>query len=149
VIDRATAPIVLPWMNAQGPIWLRVSAPGYAASNVLIDPNRASEKEIALWPPADLTVRITGPGRTQLRAIVLFLERATGRRAEAAIFTRSLPGVVEDADSITFPVVGLPGAPHRIVAKGYDGRGRAVDLGETRVELGANESREVVLRVGG
>ena len=121
----------------------------YAASNVLVDPTRASEKEVALWPAADLSIRVTGPGRSQLKWIVLFLEGGPGRRAKAAIFSRSAQGVIEGADSTTFPIVGLPGAPHRILAKGRDGRGRTVDLGSRQVELGANEAKRVELRLDG
>ncbi|MEM6567314.1 MAG: hypothetical protein AAF957_02825 [Planctomycetota bacterium] len=146
-VSGKASPVVLPWLPNEGATWLRVSAPGYAAATVMVQRERASEKEIELWPPSDLEVRVTGPGRTRLRAVVLLMESTEERQGQSAVFSKTRPGVLEDADAIVFPIRGLSAGPYEVVAKGYDGAGRAMDLTGKRIELGANEARTLELYV--
>jgi hypothetical protein len=149
LIADGVAPVILPWIESSAPVRLRVSAPGYAAANVMVDPNVAGDREVRLWPSSDLTVRVTGAGRDKLRALVLFREETGGVRPVAGMFAPSDPGVTKELDALVFDVKGVAGLPHRIVAKGYDGKGRTVDLAETRIVLGPGEARAVTLRIGG
>ncbi|MEM9379447.1 MAG: hypothetical protein AAGB93_05800 [Planctomycetota bacterium] len=146
-VSGAASPVALPWLSSEGATWLRVSAPGYAAATVMVQRERATEKEVELWPPADLEVRVTGPGRTRLRAVVLLMESSEERRGQSAVFSRTRAGVMEDAEAIVFPVRGISAGPYEVVAKGYDGAGRAVNLAGKRIELGANEARTLDLHV--
>lgn len=147
VVDDGVAPVILPWIDSPSPVHLRVTAPGYAPATVLVDPSTESDKEVALWPSADLVVRVTGEGRDMLRALVLLREEGGKRTPIAGMFRPNDPGVKRDGTQIVFDLKGVAGLPHRIIAKGYNGKGRTIDLAETRVQLGPGAARDVRLSV--
>ncbi|MEM9798766.1 MAG: hypothetical protein AAGA20_00485 [Planctomycetota bacterium] len=147
VVREASAPVVLPWIETAVPVWLSVSAPGYAATNVLVDPTVAGDREVALWPSASLTVRVTGVGRSRLRTLVLFREESDERTPVAAMLEPEHGDARGVSGALVFEIPGVAALPHRILAKGVDGVGRTVDLAETRVELEPGQQRDVALRI--
>ena len=125
LVENATSPITLPWLDAPHAIWLHLDKEGYAPAAVLVEPNREARREVRLWPEASLTVRVAGPGREWLHALVLLREEGDGRTPHAATFSVTAPGVRREADAIVFEIEGLAALPHRVEAKGYDGQGHA------------------------
>jgi hypothetical protein len=148
VLEGATSPVWLPHIDAKRPVWLSVSAPGYAPTHVLVDPRKSGEKVVNLWPSADLTVRVTGAERGRLRMLVLTRDEGSGRTPHAGAFGVADPAVQSGPGEVLFPIRGLAAIPHTIQAKGYDPRGVTVDLGEpVRVDLGPGDSRTIEVRL--
>lgn len=148
VLDDGTSPIKLPHIDVRRPVWLAVTAPGYAATHVMVDPRKTGEKTVNLWPSADLSIKVTGKGRGRLRVLLLTRDEGNGVTPHAGTFGISSPGVKTNPSDITFPLKGLAGIPHTIRAKGYDRRGVTVDLGEPlHVDLGPNDGRTIEFRI--
>ncbi len=154
LVADAASPIDLPYLSAQHPVWLHVSAEGYATTALLLDPQKANEKEVVLWPAATLTVRVTGPARSRLKALVVHRHEpaANGKKASKrhfATFNMSSPGITTDTDATIFTMQNLPALALTVEARGFDKRGRETLLGSTSVELGVNEAGLVNLRLEG
>lgn len=148
LVSGAASPITLPYVRATGPIWFAVSAPGYAPTNVLVDPRESSNTRVRLYPSADLTVRVTGPARGALRTLVLVRDEGEGRTPHTATFTASHPGVEATPDALVFPIRGLAGITHTVRAKGLGENAVTRDLGSIlRVDLNAGDERTVELRI--
>lgn len=153
LVESASSPIELPFMGAQHPVWLHVSAEGYATSSILLNPSKTAEHDVTLWPDASLVVRVTGPDRSRLKALLMHrMEPAaksddTPKQRHFATLSPSLPGVTTDPDAIIFTVEGVPALPLRLEARGFDDRGREILIGEGTAEVGPGERRTVELRV--
>ena len=148
LVTGATSPVTLPYIDAQRPVWLSVSATGYAATNVLIDPRKPQNASVRLYPSANLKVRVTGSARGALRMLVLTRDEGEGRTPHTGTFTVSHPSVETTPNALVFPIRGLAGITHSIRAMGYDESGVTTDLGKTlRVDLNANDEQTVELRI--
>ncbi|MEM8709891.1 MAG: hypothetical protein AAGG01_02985 [Planctomycetota bacterium] len=153
VVEGAASPIELPYLPAQHPIWLHVSAAGYATSAILINPSKTAEHDVTLWPEASLVVRVTGPGRGQLKALLMHriepATESTGKPSKRhfATLSRPHPGVAVETDAIVFTIEGVPALPLHLEARGFDARGRETLIGEGTAEVGPGERRTVELRV--
>ena len=148
----AASPIDLPYLAAKHRVWLHVSAEGYATTALLVDPQKTSEKEVVLWPSATLTVRVTGPARGRLKALLIHRHEppAPGQPATKqhfATFGINSPGITTDPDATIFSLENLPALLLTIEARGFDKRGREALLGKTTVELGSDQAGLVNLRV--
>ena len=148
VIDSAPSPVRLPHIDATRPVWLRVTAPGYAATHILVDPRKASEQTVQLWPSADLTVNVRGKGRNRLRMLVLTRDEGGGVTPHTGTFGANHKAVEKGPSSFSFPIQGLAALPHTITAKGYDPKGVIVQLGEpVKVDLRPNDVRSIELHI--
>lgn len=147
LVEEAESPVTLPDLEAKRPIWLRVSAEGYAATHVMIDPRKPGEKTVRLHPAGELDLRVSGRRRGDLRMIVLGREEPDGRTPHVATFNVTGSEIERDQDGVLFPIRGLAALPHRIVAKGMDRFGRVVDLGEVEVAVEPGLRRTATLRV--
>lgn len=150
VIKGAASPVELPFIPVTHPIWLHVSAEGYATTAVLVDPREPNEKDVVLWPAAGVVIRVTGPGRTRLKALLLHrLEPTEEGQAPAKRHFSTLnlqtPGITTDQDATIFTLEGVPALPIVIEARGFDNKGRETRLGTSTTELGPLESRTVEL----
>lgn len=152
LLEDVASPIELPFIDSDHPIWLHVSAEGYAATAVLVNPTEPATKDVTLWPSAQLTVRVTGPGRKKLKALILHrmepaLDGKEPSKRHFATFGMRTPGMTTDPDATIFTLVGLPALPLRLEARGLDERGRESLIGTAAVELGPSETKTVELRV--
>ncbi|MEL6428721.1 MAG: hypothetical protein AAFU73_06090 [Planctomycetota bacterium] len=143
LVASSPSPVLLPHLRAEGPVWLRISAPGYATTSELVDPRRSAEREVLLWPAADLDVQVTGPGRAKLKSLVLTRSLPRGETMHVGTFSRTEGS--EEPDGLHFAVRGLAARTHTLSAKGFDKLGRMRELGKATVELGAGELGSVQL----
>ncbi|QDV10106.1 hypothetical protein Poly30_56680 [Planctomycetes bacterium Poly30] len=151
LVENAASPIELPYLAADHPIWLHVSADGYATTALLVDPRESGVMDAVLWPAAELTVRVTGPNRTNLKALLLHRMEpgpngAAPSKRHFATFGLNTPGITTDPDATIFALEGLPALPLFLEARGFDKRGRETVLGKTTIELGPNDGKTVELR---
>lgn len=135
ILEDATSPVTLPWIQATHPIWLRVESPGHAGRTVLVDTNEARTQEVVLFPEAELTVRITGPGQHYALFVALVREEGEGRRYAAGQITLGTSTADEGLDGHTLRLRSLAGMPHTVMVKGRDRRGVLRDLATERVDL--------------
>ena len=154
LVADAASPIDLPYLAAKHPVWLHVSAEGYATTALLLDPQKANKKEVVLWPSATLTVRVTGPARTRLKALTLHRHEplAGGQNPTKRHFATldvNSPGITTDADATIFQLENIPALLLTVEARGFDKRGRDTLLGTTSVELGTDQAGLVTLRLEG
>lgn len=134
----AVSPLRVPWVDTKRPVWLEVSAPGYAPARALVDPRVSGERSFELYPAAGtLTVHVTGPGRGRVEGLVLQRLEAEDRRPVAAHFT-SAPAGSEARDPLVFEVAGLAAARHLVRATYFDrwrAGGTIQDLASGEVDL--------------
>lgn len=152
LVAEAASPIDLPFMPGQRPVWLHVSAEGYATTALLINPLEAAEKDVVLWPSATLNVRVTGPARDRLKALILHRNEpaAAGQKPSKRHFATigmNATGITRDPDAIIFNLENVPALPLTLEARGFDKRGRETLLGTTSVVLGTNQAGRVELRL--
>ncbi len=147
VIVDEPSPITLPFIDTKRPVWLRVSAPDYAGTHVLVDPREDGEREVRIWPSANLTVRVTGPGRKRLKGILASRLDPSGKRLHAATFSMTHPSIQRDTDSITFAIRGLAGVGHVFAARGLNSKGQVEDLGQIEFSLGPRDEKTVEFRL--
>ena len=147
VLEEASSPVALPWIESRSPVWLRVQAEGYAPATVWVDPAEESAKSLALWANADLELRVTGDGREALKMITLFHDAGEGRTAASSIIERRAPGVKSDPEAWIFDLVGLPALPTQVVLKGIDIKARPVDLASSNVDLESGGRQTLTLRL--
>jgi hypothetical protein len=159
LVADAASPIDLPYLPQERPVWLHVSAEGYATTALLLKPQQANEKDVVLWPAATLTVRVTGKLRNSLKALTIHRHepaaesssgsQGTGSPAKRhfATFPMNAPGITTDTEATIFSVENVPALPLTIEARGFDKRGRETLLGSTSVELGPDQAGTVELRL--
>lgn len=141
------SPITLPFIDTNRPVWLRVSAPDYAGTHVLVDPRDDGDREVRLWPSAELTVRVTGPGRHRLKMLLAARLDPSGQKLHAATLSISDPHIQKGPDSITFPIQGLAGVSHVLVARGFNAKSQVTELGQIEVSLGPRDTKSVEFRL--
>jgi len=147
VLEDASSPLDLPWIESPTPVWVRVARDGYAPMTVWVDPTREQEKELLLWPGATLTVRVTGEGREALKALALFHDAGERGTLAGGMIERRAEGVTSDGAELIFELVGLPALPTKVIAKGIDLKARFVDLGTASVSLQPASEQTLVLRL--
>ena len=147
VITDEPSPITLPFIETNRPVWLRITAPEYAGTHVLVDPREDGEREVRLWPSANLTVRVTGPGRNRLRVLTAARLDPGGDKLHAATFSMTHPQIQRGPDSITFPIHGLAGVGHVLVARGVNPKSQVVALGQMEITLGPRDDKTVEFRL--
>ncbi len=147
VLEDASSPVDLPWIESQAPLWLRVKADGYAPMTAWVDPDQERTRELLLWPEAELTVRVTGDAREAVKVIALFHDTGEGRTIAGGLIERRAKGVTSDGDAWVFDLVGLPALPTEVVVKGFDLRAQPVDLARASVSLDPGGRQTVVLRL--
>lgn len=159
LVKDAASPIDLPYLPQEHPVWLHVSAEGYATTALLLKPQQANEKDVVLWPAATLTVRVTGRLRSSLKALTIHrhepaVEGSAGSQGNGspskrhfATFAMNAPGITTDPDATIFSIENVPALPLTIEARGFDKRGRETLLGSTSVELGPDQAGTVELRL--
>jgi hypothetical protein len=148
----ATSPLRVPWVETRQPLWLEVSAPGYAPARALVDPRASGERTFELHPAAGtLTVHVIGPGRGRMEALVVQRLEAADKRPVAAHFTTAAPGP-EAPELLAFEVDGLAAARHLVrvtfLDRAYAG-GAVRDLAQGEVDLLVGASARLVLFVPG
>jgi hypothetical protein len=150
LLTGATSPVRVPWVATRRPLWLEVSAPGYAPARALVDPRASGERTFELLPAAGaLTVHVTGPGRGRVEGLVLQRIEADDRRPIAAHFVCTPQGPTAP-DPVVFEVEGLAAARHGVRVTRLD---RAVmggvvrDLAASEVDLLVGASARLVLVV--
>lgn len=141
------SPITLPFIDTKRPVWLRVSAPEYAGTHVLVDPREDGEREVRLWPSANLSVRVTGPGRNRLKMLLAARLDPSGQKLHAATLSITDPNIARGPDSITFPIRGLAGVGHVLVARGFNAKSQVIELGQIEVSLGPRDAKSVEFRL--
>lgn len=138
LLTGAASPLRVPWVDTRRPLWLEVSAPGYAPARALVDPRTTGARTFELQPAAGtLTVHVTGPGRGRLEGLVVQRLEAEDRRPIAAHFTGA-PAGSEARDPLVFEVAGLAAARHLVRATFLDrarGGGAVRDLASGEVDL--------------
>ena len=151
VVDGAS-PIELPYLPNKRPVWLHVSADGYATTAQLVKPQEPGELDVVLWPSATLTVRVTGPARSRLKAITIHRHEPNTdgqppSKRHFATFDINTPGITSDPDATIFSMENIPALPLTIEARGLDKRGRVRLIGTASVELGPDQNGRIELRL--
>ena len=143
----ARSPVELPRIDADVPVWLHVGAEGYATTALLVDPREAARREVRLWPAADLDLALAGPRRTEVRIVVVTRIPRDGAAAHAGTVDVTGPAIERLPSTNVAHLRGLAAVRTRFEAKGFDARGRVVDLGAVEVDLGPGEMKRAELPV--
>jgi len=143
----APSPVELPRIDADGPVWLHVGAEGYATTALLVDPRASERREVRLWPSADLDLALAGPRRTEVRIVVVTRVPQGGAAAHAGTVDVTGPAIERLPSTNVARLRGLAAVRTRFEAKGFDARGRVVDLGSVEVDLGPGEMKRAELPV--
>lgn len=147
LVEDASSPIDLPWIEARTPVWLRVQADGYAPMTVWVDPQQERSRELSLWSSADLLVRVTGDGREALKTLTLFHDAGEGRTIAGGVIERRAPGVGSDGEAWAFDLVGLPALPTRVMARGIDLKARPIDLASSKISMEPGGRQTLVIQL--